>query len=168
MVDNYLTRKLLNNVSYCISNDYIIITCPHTEFIRVKRLKLIDLDSLLQSYTDLVKLTRKRKIKLITRYTAKQLIKLYWETYLENFRIADALFDNMVNVFSLVEKRGIHSGYSDDEVFRLGMKLTNRYQSLQFDGVISKVINFYGDVRNNLFTLNNDYSPVYTKIIRLS
>jgi hypothetical protein len=168
MVDNYLTRKLLNNVSYCISNDYIIITAPHTEFISVKRLKLIDLDSLLQSYTDLVKPTRKRKIKLITRYTAKQLIKLYWETYLENFRIADALFDNMVNVFSLVEKRGIHSGYSDDEVFRLGMKLTNRYQSLQFDGVISKVINFYGAVRNNLFTLNNDYSPVYTKIIRLS
>ena len=111
----YLSRPLIPDVAYTVTEDCIKADSPSTQFVGVNNVapakeytRLIDL------YTDVISAAKAAGVKV--GYT-RHLRKVLEQNYLSYACMANqhrALFAKAAEALEIVQHRGIHYGYSDD------------------------------------------------------
>ena len=111
----YLSRKLLD-VKYDITENRINIGTTSTAFIVHKKAEKLRQEKLLALYSQIVQECRKKKVKIHYTNHYKKKILDDWAYYSEVYKKYCEDYDLIYKIALEVKKRGIHMGFSDDQM----------------------------------------------------
>ena len=137
----YLTAPLVDGLVYEISDELISIRCPHTCFISIGNISVpLEKAALLEQYKRLLQLAREKGVKVSYTSHIRKTVCGRWTEYMADFQAARRLFTRMVEQARVIERRGIHRGWSDDRELEQLYALQRQFeQYLYGDSAISRV-----------------------------
>lgn len=115
MDDNYLSRPLIEGVSYEISDTDIAIQSPHTCYVRCKLPRRRDKDALLCQYSGVMASAKAQGVKISCTLHIRKTIQDLWPEYEAACAEREKLFARLKELAQEVKARGIHLGTVDDE-----------------------------------------------------
>lgn len=124
----YLTRPLLNGLVYEISESRISIHTESTCFICAGICAPLGKAALLEQYQRVLRLARKNGVRISYTAHVRKTICENWAEYEAAFHDANNLFHQMIEQARLVEQRGIHYGWCDDQELERLNELNARFQ----------------------------------------
>ncbi len=138
---SYLAAPLVDRLVYEISDDRISIRCPHTCFISVVNIGApLEKAALLEQYKRLLQLVRKKGVKVSYTSHIREKICGSWAEYAADCQEARRLFAQMVEQARVIERRGIHRGWSDDRELEQLYALQRQFeQYLYGDSSLSRI-----------------------------
>ena len=150
----YLSKPLIENVRYNITDNVIEVDTDSTSYCRMKRIRYTNIteQELRKLYNEVVMLARSNKIKISFKKKTKELIYNNIVGYYENVKTANELFEQCKEVFQEVQKRGLHLGTLDDIVLEKGQSIKNKYGELFYYGTPYTTIT---DIYNGLNELKS-------------
>ena len=116
MEENYLSRPLIDGISYEISDTRIAIQSSCTCYINCMRPTRMDKDALLRQYRNVLAMAKAQGIRIKYAKHVRKTIQQLWPAYEADFAEQDKLFDRLVELAWQVKARGIHWRSVDDEV----------------------------------------------------
>lgn len=128
----YLSRPLVHGVVYEISDESINISCSHTVWVQAQRAKYIRKEDVEQLYSNVYSTAKEMGITIGRSRHYKKFINTRWQEYREQFDKYNKVFSELVVVCKEVQKRGIHTGYSDDWVVSKAFKIRNIYMEMYY------------------------------------
>jgi hypothetical protein len=149
----YLSRDLLNNVSYTIEDNKIDIACSHTCFIRTKRHKTINKTELLNLYKHVSSTAKAKHVKVSRKNAYKKFITDNWNNYISELDRYNTIFDEMIILYKQVQERGLHCGYSDDCVYNQASELWRKYQHSFYR---TSILDKFEEIKHELQELSED------------
>ena len=115
----YLSRPLVDDVEYTISNDRVRIDCPHSNYINITRHEKISLDSILSMINEIDTIRKAdKRIKIKGISTIRKRVKDAYKLYLVDWSVYNESFNKCTELAKQVEREGLHLGISDDTVLR--------------------------------------------------
>lgn len=151
---DYLNRPLIENIEYIITNNKVKIQGTDTSWINITRSEWIDKNSLLDTYRNIYRTAKEKGIKVSYKNRFKKFILENWQQYGDEFDYCNKIFDSIIPVAEQVQSRGIHYGYSDDEVLDILGNLKNELGEMFYRSTITSKI------REIAFRLDELYSSI--------
>ena len=151
----YLSRPLLEDVQYEISDTRVKIHCPHTCFVEAYLGTRFDRRALLDSYGEVMRTARAHGIRISYSTHIKRLLKDRWEDYEASVEDRARLFRWFSAQARVVELLGLHQGCIDDKELLLLTELQNRI--IRY-GYRNSVISQIASAAHTLETLRQDLS----------
>ena len=124
-----------------VTNSMIKITSDSTIFIDEKRIYTIDLDRLMELYKKTIKLAKIQGIKISYKNRYKTKILDLKNDYIIQSNIYNELFSNLVFLCDLKIKKGIFTGYCDDQELDQIFKIKNKIVSMNYRSCVISQIN---------------------------
>lgn len=124
----YCTRPLLHGLVYEISERRISICTEDTCFISAGICDPLEKAALLEQYQRVRRLAKKNGVRISYTTHVRKTICEKWEEYETAFHDAQSLFHQMIEQARLVERRGIHYGWRDDQELERLNELDARFQ----------------------------------------
>lgn len=144
----YLSRPLLD-VKFRITDTEVYVGSEHTGYANIKKLERMVKGEVLKLYSEVVKMSKAKGIKLSYKNHYKKKIEENWDAYREELKFYNAAFDKARDKFIEVQNRGLHSGTIDDVVLEEALKLRNDFEKCYWR--TSKI----SQMREIYVTLNN-------------
>lgn len=140
MTIEYLNRPLVEDVSYEISEDRISIRCPHTIFYDNILPKRCDKDAMLDQYRRVLQIAKAQNVKISYSRHIRRTIQERWHDYVTGRERQEQLFQELREIVSKIQQRGIHRGYSDDEEIKKANKVAAELNTFNYlDNVVHKI-----------------------------
>lgn len=164
----YLSRPLLENVNFDITQDWVIVHSDHTSYSNIQRAKPLNKDYMLDLYKRVVSEAKSQGVTVSRKNGYKKFIEDNWSDYKEEYRKYNLIFDKVIEDFREVQKRGLHSGTTDDIVLSKALKTRNDYMTLYYRTTLSSKMH---DIKNQLESqlnglINSHRSGyMYTKVV---
>ena len=151
----YLSRLLLEDVQYEISDTRVKIHRPDTCFAEAYLGTHFDRQALLDSYGKVMRTAKAHSIRISYSTHIKRRLKDQWEEYEASVEDRARLFRWFSAQARVVELRGLHQGCVDDKELLLLTELQNRIIRYGYrDSVISQI----ASAAHTLETLRQDLS----------
>ena len=151
----YLSRPLLEDVQYDISDTRVKIHCPDTCFAEAYLGTHFDRQALLDSYREVMRTAKAHSIRISYSTHIKRRLKDQWEEYEASVEDRARLFRWFSAQARVVELRGLHQGCIDDKELSLLTELQNRI--IRY-GYRNSVISQIASAAHTLETLRQDLS----------
>ncbi len=126
MDGNYLSRPLIEGVSYEISDTDIAIQSPHTCYVRCKLPRRRDKDALLRQYSGVLAVAKAQRVKISYTLHIRKTIQELWPEYEDACAEREKLFAQLKKLAQDVKTRGIHLGTVDDEVLSAAQEVSEK------------------------------------------
>lgn len=164
MEENYLSRPLIDGISYEISDTHIAIQCSSTCYINCTRPSRMDKDALLRRYRNVLAMAKAQGVRIkYTRHIRKTIQQL-WPAYEADFAEREKLFDQLLELAWQVKARGIHWGTVDDEVLSTIAKVSNQLAAYGYGGTptsgIADISSFLSSHERSLSRVNDPCSMI--------
>lgn len=159
----YLSRPLLN-VKYEITPEVIRVNSESTGFINHIKAERLKQSDILDIYSAIIAKCREKKVKIHYNQKIKKSVIDNWDLYMETYREYDADYNRLLKMATQIQKRGIHSGCSDDQYLTQAEQLSSKLGSYFWGG---QVIGYMRSTYTKLQTLDRELemSNDYNKII---
>ena len=151
----YLSRPLIEDVVYEISDSRVNIRCPHTCFAEVNLGPRFDRQALLGSYDEVLRTAKAHHIRITYSAHIKRMLMEQWENYETGAEERERLFRRLTAQAHVVEFRGLHQGCCNDKELSLLTELQNRIISYSYrNNVVSRI----ASIAHRLESLRRDLS----------
>lgn len=149
----YLSRSLIQNVSYEISDKHVRITSPSTCFVDMRLSSRWELEPLLDNYHQVLQMAKAQKVKVSYSAHMKRTLVTEWEMYKSSVVEQAALFRHLVTQAHVVETRGIHCGHIDDKELALMMGIRDKLMPYEYgNSILSRI----SEIAHQLETFQRD------------
>lgn len=156
----YLSRPLLEDVTFDISKDALKITRRSTHYIYVNRFTPLDIKALLNQYDEIRKLAKQQGVRISYRRHFRKAILENRNEYKKDCQESQHLFEIMTAVSKEIMGRGLHHGTIDDPVLKKLRDYNAKYVALFYR---NRSISIIGGVKNDLDRIQSSLSMPDTK-----
>jgi len=162
----YLSRPLIQDMHYEISDEHVRITCPNTCFVDVRLNGKLERESLLDRYRQVLQMAKAQKVKISYSNHMKRTLTTKWEEYESAVTERAALFRRLVTQARVVEARGIHYGCIDYKELSLMTEIRNQLTPY---GYRNSILSCISRIAHQLETFQRDllYDPQRCSMIVL-
>lgn len=161
----YLSRPLLEDVTYYISKDLIKITRHSTDYIYVNRFTPLDIKALLNQYDEVRKLAKQKEVKISYQRHLRKTILEHQDKYKKDCQESQHLFERMTAVSKEILGRGLHYGTIDDPILKKLRDYQAKYTALFHRKrsilIISSVKSDLERIQNRLFMPDTQGLTIY-------
>ena len=157
----YLSRPLLDDVVFKIDRDYVRIASLHTSFVNETRIIQRNKDELLSLYSKVLGMAKSRNTSISYKRHMKKSIIDGWADYEYACEDAGKVFDSIIELADVVQRRGIHIGCSDD--IQLDKLATARNKHMEFHwrtNIISQISAIEHNLREFDWCLSSENSQL--------
>jgi len=160
----YLSRPLLD-VKFRITDTEVYVASEHTGYANMRKLERLLKEDILKLYSEIIKMAKSRGIKVSYKNHYKKFIEENWNSYRDELKHYNEIFGKAREKFLEVQKRGLHSGTSDDIVLKEALDLRNEFEKCYWrTSKVSQMSELYVKLNNyhrELQSSNCNYYMLY-------
>lgn len=143
----YLSRPLIEDVTYIITADCLRISSPCTLYAGARPYIPLKKDALLELYTKVLCIAKQRGAKVSYRSHLRKNIIGNWDEYEKDCHEVQRLYAEMLGKAKEIAIRGLHYGTVDDEFLKGLQSLEAKYHAL-FHG--NRSISIISEIQSRL------------------
>lgn len=126
----YLSRPLIEGMTYIITADDLRISSPCTLFAEAKPYIPLKKDAILQLYAEVLHTAKRCGVKVGYRLHLKRCVMENWDEYEKGCHEAQHLYVEMLGKAGEAASRGLHYGTTDDTVLKALQAIEAKYHAL--------------------------------------
>lgn len=159
----YLSRPVIETTYRITDNEvYVVSEKGCTSYANIHKLERILKEDVLNLYSEVIKMAKAKGVKISYKNHYKRKINENWERYRDELIYYNDVFDKTRDKFKEVEKRGLHSGTTDDIVLREALDLRNEYIKCYWrTSTLSLIHGIYNDLQKHHRELQSPYCNYY-------
>ena len=158
----YLSKPVLPNMKYEITDNRIYIANENTVFIQANNIEKFRQEDILDKYKELLAVCKKNGVKISYTNKYKSYLLDIWPRYVKDVEDYKKFYNELKKKAEIVKKRGIHYGCSDDIALKDMTEFSYNLNSYQYRvSSISQVTEIYNTIINHIRNINREfqYSP---------
>lgn len=131
---DYLSRALVEGVVFEISENFVSIRSPNTDFLTVRLDPPLEKAALLEQYRRVLCQAKANEIRISYTAHLRKTICESWKEYEISVCEKQRLFQEIMELAHTVERRGIHLGWRDDTQLEQMHQLQSQFQRYGWGG----------------------------------